>query len=123
MTSRPVVILANEDTIREALQLLAETGIDVTLAHPSPALALPPVLQAANGRRYRLAAVKLSDREIQVLQLMAEGNSNPEIGVLLGLAANTVKSHVKRIFRRLNVDDRALAVAVGIRTGLIGGAA
>lgn len=120
MISRAVVVLANEDATREALQLLASVRINVMLAHPSPAVELlPPVRRAANGRRYRLEDVKLSDREVQVLQLMSEGNTNHEIGARLQLACSTISSHTKRIFRKLDVADRAHAVIVGLRRGLI----
>lgn len=120
MSGRNVVVLANEDATRQALQSLAAAGIDVTLTNPPPAVALPtPPHQAVNGRRYRLVDVTLTDREIQVLQLMSEGNTNLEIGARLRLARATVSSHAKRLYRKLGVDDRASAVIVGLRAGLI----
>ncbi len=61
----------------------------------------------------------LSAREIQVLQLVAGGNSNKDIGVELGLSALTVKSHLARIARKLGTGDRAEMVATALRAGAI----
>jgi DNA-binding NarL/FixJ family response regulator len=61
----------------------------------------------------------LSAREIQVLQLVAEGKSNKDIGEDLGLSALTVKSHLARIARKLGTGDRAEMVATALRSGAI----
>ncbi|MFD1832095.1 LuxR C-terminal-related transcriptional regulator [Streptomyces desertarenae] len=62
---------------------------------------------------------ELSGREIEVLRLVAEGQSNKAIGVSMGLSALTVKSHLARIARKLGTGDRAGMVAVALRTGII----
>jgi DNA-binding CsgD family transcriptional regulator len=51
---------------------------------------------------------------------MSEGASRPEIARLLGISEATVRSHSKAIFAKLGVNERAHAVAVGFRLGLIG---
>ena len=61
----------------------------------------------------------LSAREIQVLQLVAEGKSNKDIGEKLGLSALTVKSHLARISRKLGTGDRSHLVAIAMRAGAI----
>lgn len=61
----------------------------------------------------------LTEREIQVLRGMAEGKSNAEIGRQLYLSEDTVKTHARRLFRKLEVRDRAQAVALGFRLGLV----
>ena len=61
----------------------------------------------------------LSGREIEVLQLVADGRSNKQIGELLGLSALTVKSHLARIARKLGTGDRAEMVALAMRAGVI----
>ncbi len=61
----------------------------------------------------------LSDREIEVLQLVAEGWSPTEIGKLLVISPKTVSSHVQRILAKLGVHTRAQAVAVAYEAGLI----
>jgi two-component system nitrate/nitrite response regulator NarL len=61
----------------------------------------------------------LSQRESQVLSLIAQGLSGPEIGARLFISSSTVKTHVKNVLEKLGVSDRAAAVAEGMRRGLI----
>ncbi len=61
----------------------------------------------------------LTPRELQVLQLAANGYSGPEIAERLAIRPTTIATHMKSIFQRLGVSDRAAAVAAGIRLGLI----
>jgi two-component system NarL family response regulator len=67
----------------------------------------------------RVSGETLSEREIDVLKLMALGKSNKEIGSALFISEGTVKSHVKSIFAKLNVISRTEAVANATRRGLI----
>jgi DNA-binding NarL/FixJ family response regulator len=62
---------------------------------------------------------ELSGREVEVLKLVADGQSNKQIGELLGLSALTVKSHLARIARKLGTGDRAEMVALAMRAGVI----
>ncbi len=62
---------------------------------------------------------ELSDREIQVLQYVADGRSNKEIADKLLISEKTVKAHLRSIFRKLEVGDRAQAVAYAMRKGLV----
>ena len=64
----------------------------------------------------------LTDRELAVLGMVADGYQNKEIARKLQLAEETVKSHVARILRSLDARNRAHAVSVGHRRGLIGSA-
>jgi len=61
----------------------------------------------------------LTEREMQVLGGMSRGRSNAEIGRELYLSEDTVKTHARRLFRKLGAADRAQAVAVGFRWGLV----
>ncbi|MBD2439589.1 response regulator transcription factor [Nostoc sp. FACHB-110] len=61
----------------------------------------------------------LSVRELEVLKLMVEGLSNPEIAERLYLSPNTVKTHVRGIMNKLAVDDRVQAAVVALRSGLV----
>jgi DNA-binding NarL/FixJ family response regulator len=60
-----------------------------------------------------------SGRELEVLQLIADGLVNREIGGKLYLSEETVKSHVRHLLAKLQARSRAHAVAVGLRRGLI----
>jgi DNA-binding NarL/FixJ family response regulator len=76
-------------------------------------------LHLANRLAKRISDKSVSEREVDVLKLMAQGRSNKEIGSLLFISAGTVKSHVKSIFAKLNVNSRAEAVANAAHSGLI----
>jgi two-component system NarL family response regulator len=73
----------------------------------------------ANKLAERIRGGGVSEREIDVLKLMAQGKSNKEIGSALFVSAGTVKSHVKSIFAKLNVNSRAEAVANAAHRALI----
>jgi two-component system, NarL family, nitrate/nitrite response regulator NarL len=93
----------------------------VAVAHGQTVLA--PEVQSGLVRelreRDRPPVSLLSDREAQVLRLIAEGLSNPEIGGRLFISSSTVKTHVKSLLDKLGVNDRAAAVAEAMRRGLI----
>lgn len=59
-------------------------------------------------------------REVEVLQLVADGLVNREIGQRLFLSEETVKSHVRHLLAKLQARSRAHAVSVGFRRGIIG---
>ena len=65
------------------------------------------------------SAPPLTERELQVLRGMGRGRSNSEIGRELYLSEDTVKTHARRLFRKLGAADRAQAVAMGFRWGLV----
>ena len=61
----------------------------------------------------------LSDREMEVLQLLADGNTNKDIADKLFISTQTVKTHITHIFEKLAVKDRTEAVASALRRGLV----
>ncbi|MEN9520522.1 MAG: hypothetical protein RLZZ381_3110 [Cyanobacteriota bacterium] len=61
----------------------------------------------------------LSEREIEILELIVEGKSNPQIAKTLHLSPNTIKTHVRSIMNKLTVNDRVQAAVVALRSGLI----
>lgn len=64
-------------------------------------------------------ASALSERELEVLRLLAEGASNQEIGVQLHISVHTVKNHVHHILEKLNIGNRHEAVALATKRGLL----
>jgi DNA-binding NarL/FixJ family response regulator len=64
-------------------------------------------------------AVPLSERELDVLGLLAQGMSNKDVAAALFISRATVKSHIENILRKLSATDRAAAVAEGFRRGLL----
>ena len=67
--------------------------------------------------------LRLTERERQVLLLVAQGRSNAEIADLLVIAESTAKTHVKRVLAKIDAHDRAQAVVFAYRSGLLGNAA
>jgi PAS domain S-box-containing protein len=70
-------------------------------------------------RRAQLGPRPLSNRELEVLALAAEGFSGPQIAEQLFVSPSTVKTHLEHIYDKLGVGDRAAAVATALRTGLV----
>jgi DNA-binding CsgD family transcriptional regulator len=61
---------------------------------------------------YRFNMLRLTERELEVVDWIKAGKTNQEIAAILEISLNTVKSHIKRIFQKLNVSKRAQAVAL-----------
>jgi DNA-binding NarL/FixJ family response regulator len=61
----------------------------------------------------------LTQRELQVLRMMADGRGNKEIALQLGISEHTAKFHVAQILAKLGVNSRTEAVALGMRRGLV----
>lgn len=77
---------------------------------------VPPEIAARVGERL---LAQLSPREIEVLQLVAKGRSNKEIGAELGVVEGTVKIHLTNILSKLGVSDRTQAIIVAVKRGII----
>ena len=93
-----------------------------SLIHPSVAskiLAEFSLLAQKKGKKPSWVEHDLSEREITVLRLVAEGKTNKEIANSLDLSEKTVKNHVRNIFHKLQVYDRTQAAILAIRKGLI----
>jgi DNA-binding CsgD family transcriptional regulator len=95
---------------------------------PMSGLATTRVPAADAVPRFDLAAVPaqyrrdLSVREIDVLELIAEGLQNGEIATRLFISVETVRVHSKHIYRKLAARSRAHAVHIGYQRGILGGA-
>ena len=76
-------------------------------------------LSAPQTGRALPAVAQLTERELQVLTGMSQGLSNNQIGRELFLSEDTIKTHARRLYRKLDVNDRAQAVALGFRRGLV----
>jgi DNA-binding NarL/FixJ family response regulator len=79
----------------------------------------PSVATRVLGRMRAPAEEALSPRELEILQAVARGLSNKEIGRQLYVSEATVKTHLLRIFGKLGVDDRTAAVTVALERGII----
>ncbi|WP_017625014.1 response regulator transcription factor [Nocardiopsis chromatogenes] len=131
-----VLILTTYDTDADILRAV-EAGATGYLLKDAPRTELAAAVRAAargetalspsvatrlvSGMRARAGAPALSEREAQVLRLAADGLTNAEIGARLFISAATVKTHLVRIFAKLEVSDRTAAVTRAMRAGLIQG--
>ena len=79
----------------------------------------PLLRRLALDARAEAERSNLTLREIQILEFLAEGNSNKEIASFLSISDETVKTHLKRLYDKLGASDRAQAVAIALRQNLI----
>lgn len=103
---------------------LASAIVAVAAGHGS----LPPALvglllewfsEQADGAAESGAVGRLTPREREVLRLVAEGRSNADIAAALVVSRSTVKSHLYHLLKKLEVGDRASAVSLAYRSGLV----
>jgi two-component system, NarL family, nitrate/nitrite response regulator NarL len=103
--ARPESVCAAIEAVARGATVLAEEAQDA--------------LARCIRERSTHARTVLTDREREVLALTADGLSAPQIGERIHLSPTTVKSHLHRAYDKLGVSDRAAAVAVAIRSGLL----
>ena len=102
-------LVPEAETIADAVRTVAQGGtyLPARLAHKLAGIIM-----------FR---TELTERELAVLRLMCEGKANKEIGAALFISEGTVKTHVKNLFAKLDVNSRSEAVAAAIRRGLVRG--
>jgi len=116
-----------EEDVYQALQAGARTYLLKTAAREELMDTIRKVhageraISAVVGTRLaeRMAHPELSDREIEVLKLIARGLTNKEIGRMLGIAEVTVKLHAVHLFTKLNVKDRTQATTTALQRGIL----
>jgi two-component system nitrate/nitrite response regulator NarL len=102
----------------------SEEIVDAVAAAARGETILGPEVQTGLAEQIRFREVndarpRLSDREHEVLKLIAQGLSAPEIGEQIHLSTATVKTHLQHLYEKLGVSERAAAVAEGMRRGLV----
>lgn len=128
--SQRVIMLTTSDTEEDIFQAVKAGAMGYILKGAKPESLISAIRRVANDemafpeevqRIYEMRSEmrSISPREKEVLELIAKGCSNPEIGDLLGITSNSIKIHLKHIFEKLEVADRAEAVATAMRRGVI----
>ena len=84
-----------------------------------PVVASKVLDRFAELSRKTLTGDALSERELEILQLMAKGAANKEIAAQLSITQSTVKTHITSIFRKLDASDRTEAVTQALKRGII----
>jgi DNA-binding NarL/FixJ family response regulator len=106
-----------KDTSADDLVKAARLAVEgKAVIHPQLTRAFIEEVQTADKRG---DAAALSRREKEILQKVAYGATTKEVAHDLGISPHTVKTHLERIFEKLGANDRAQAVAIAIRTGLV----
>ena len=103
---------ATFDEVLNALKLVCNGDVII-----SPEFAHALLLEA-EGQQVVQPSV-LSEREMEVLQLLAEGNSTPEIADTLFISQKTVKNHLASIYEKIDARDRTHAVIRAVKIGII----
>ncbi len=115
----PRAVLVGPDTWAGFTALMRIAGLELHEIPASPGriprYSVEPLPRVARDM------ATLSVREHEVLSLVAEGLTTVQIGARIHLSAHTIKSHLKAAFRKLGARDRAQAVAVAYRLGVLGG--
>ena len=101
------------------LILLGGAYLDPQIAQKVSRLLKPTIVSNKFTASEVIQQPILSSREIEILKLIAQGYSNPEIADHLHLSLGTVKSYVRMLLNKLSVDHRVQAAAVAVREGLI----
>lgn len=129
-----IAIVAASEELRAALAAALRTNpaFDVVAASASledvaPAVDIILIARAAedapivvrSGARDTVVGTVLTNREREILALLADGLGNKQIAARLGISTNTVKTHLELLFEKLEVSSRAEAVATGVRRGLL----
>jgi DNA-binding NarL/FixJ family response regulator len=103
---------ASAEELLNAARLALE---DKVVIHPSLTRAFIEEVQHVD----RHPESSLSRRETEILQMVAFGSTTKEVAHDLGISPHTVKTHLERIFEKLGANDRAQAVAIAIRRGIV----
>jgi DNA-binding NarL/FixJ family response regulator len=125
-----ILVLSNYEGSEDVHRALGAGALAYLTKDAAADELLNGILSVHAGRRFvsktvgallaeRLPGMNLTDRELDVLRLLARGRSNREIGADLGIAENTVRIHLGRIFDKLGVSDRTQAVLAAIQRGLV----
>jgi DNA-binding NarL/FixJ family response regulator len=109
--------LLKDASVGELINAARQAMAGKAVIHPSLTQAFIEEVQLVD--RPSTAEAPLSPREVEILQKIAYGATTKEVADQLGISFHTVKTHLERIFEKLGANDRAQAVAIAIREGLV----
>ncbi|MEH2361239.1 response regulator transcription factor [Nostoc sp.] len=124
-----IIVLTTYDTDEEIYRGLRAGAKGYLLKDSEPEELLTAIRTVTRGQQYiplnvaaklaqRITAPELSDRELEVLQLVGQGMSNQEISTALNISESTVKTHINRILSKLDVKDRTQAAIIALKRGI-----
>jgi DNA-binding NarL/FixJ family response regulator len=109
-------VLRDDATAEELTAAVAATMAGLVVLHPAALIARPAGMAGSRGVS---EGTGLTPRELEILEMMAEGMSNRRIAIRLGISGYTVKFHVASVLGKLGAASRTEAVTLGVRQGLI----
>jgi DNA-binding NarL/FixJ family response regulator len=109
--------LLKDASVGELINAARQAMAGKAVIHPSLTQAFIEEVQLVD--RPSSPEAPLSPREVEILQKIAYGATTKEVADQLGISFHTVKTHLERIFEKLGANDRAQAVAIAIRQGLV----
>jgi two-component system, NarL family, response regulator len=125
-----IIVLTSFDTDEDIYQAVGAGAQGYVLKSTSQDGLLEAIRLVRANKRYfpahiaaqltdRMARTDLTPREHQILQLVAKGLTNKEIGRAFGISDNTARNHVNNIIEKLEVSDRTEAATIAMRQGLV----
>lgn len=125
-----VLVLTTYDNEEDVFRALEAGARGYLLKDTTSEELVAAIRQVHEGQRYmphaiasrladRLVRLSLTPRELDVLRLVAKGRTNKELASAMFVSEETVKTHMKALFQKLGVHDRAEAVSVSLKRGII----
>ncbi|MEM1432497.1 MAG: response regulator transcription factor [Pseudomonadota bacterium] len=125
-----ILVISSYDSEEEVYRVMRSGARGYLLKDDEPEVIVGAVRAVLAGKTYlaphlagklatRIGEDELSQRETQILQLVAAGKTNPAIAKALNISTSTIKFHLNNVYSKLGVSSRTSAVAAGTRRGII----
>jgi DNA-binding NarL/FixJ family response regulator len=113
--------LLKDASIQELMQGIRAAAIGESLVSPTIAAKVLQRVRASSSSQREAETIQseLSDREIEVLKLIANGKDNAQIAGELHISPKTVKNHISNILMKLQIDNRIQAAVYAVRSGIV----
>jgi DNA-binding NarL/FixJ family response regulator len=113
--------LLKDASIQELMQGIRAASIGESLVSPTIAAKVLQRVRASSSSQREAETIQseLSDREIEVLKLIANGKDNAQIAGELHISPKTVKNHISNILMKLQIDNRIQAAVYAVRSGIV----
>jgi DNA-binding NarL/FixJ family response regulator len=113
--------LLKDSSIQDLLQGIRAAAIGESLISPHIAAKVLQRVRAASTHEQGAETIRaeLSEREVEVLKLIANGKDNAQIAAELHISPKTVKNHISNILMKLQIDNRIQAAVYAVRSGIV----
>ena len=113
--------LLKDASIQELMAGIRAASVGESLVSPTIAAKVLQRIRASSSSQHEAETIQseLSDREVEVLKLIANGKDNAQIAADLHISPKTVKNHISNILMKLQIDNRIQAAVFAVRSGLV----